>query len=150
MRFDKRLNVCIHHTTGRQTDNRCENRLYRVYKHSTGCGFDNRLYHVYSRLYNPVWQPVERTVTDGSTRLSYQLSNRIDNRLYRVNGVLKLIYNMLITFKLSVLFSITFIFGRTFAQVLAVAEVGDSFTTIDIGRKLGGAMPLFRRSWIPI
>jgi len=46
------------------------------------------VYRVYSRLskrlYNPVWQPVERTVAVHSTRLS----NRFDNRLYRVNGVL--------------------------------------------------------------
>jgi len=38
--------------------------------------FDNRLYHVYSRLsnrlYNPVWQPVERTVAVRSTRLKKQ------------------------------------------------------------------------------
>ena len=53
--------------------------------------FDNRLYRVYSRLsnrlYNPVWQPVERTVAVRSTRLSNRLSIRFDNRLYRVNGV---------------------------------------------------------------
>jgi len=39
--------------------------------------FDNRLYHVYSRLsnrfYSPVWQPVERTVAVRSTRLSNQV-----------------------------------------------------------------------------
>jgi len=58
--------------------NRFDNRLYRVYKHSTGCQtrlttgcttrFDNR---------------VERTVAVRST----QLSNRFDNRLYRVHRV---------------------------------------------------------------
>ena len=32
--FDNRLNVCIHDTTGCQTD---DNRLYRVYEHLTGC-----------------------------------------------------------------------------------------------------------------
>ena len=47
--------------------NRFDNRLYPVYKHSTGCqthlttGLTKRLYRVYSRLsirlYNPVWQP---------------------------------------------------------------------------------------------
>ena len=47
--------------------------------------FDNRLYRVYSRLsnrlYNPVWQLVERTVAVRSTRLSNRLSNPFDNRL---------------------------------------------------------------------
>jgi len=54
--------------------------------------FDNRLYHVYNqlsnRLYNLVWQPVERTVAIRSARLSNQLYNRFDNRFYRVNGAL--------------------------------------------------------------
>jgi len=62
--------------------NAFDNRLYRVYKHSTGCqtrlttGLTKRLYRVYSRLsnwlYNPVWQPVERTVVR-STVLNEQL-----------------------------------------------------------------------------
>ena len=44
MRFDNRVNVCIHDTTGCQTrchanrlSTRFDNRLYRVYKHSTDC-----------------------------------------------------------------------------------------------------------------
>jgi len=65
----------LHDTTCCQTG--CQsgltNRLYRVYKHSTGCQmsnpfdnlFDKRLYRLYSRLSNrlsnrvvqPVWQP---------------------------------------------------------------------------------------------
>ena len=32
---------------------------------------------------------------------------------------------------------------------LAVAEMGDSLATIDIGRKLG-AVPLWEVSWVPI
>jgi len=68
--------------------NRSDNQLYDVYKHSTGCQtrlrlsnpfdnqFDNWLYCVYSwlsnRLYNPVWQPVERTAVR-----STWLSNRV-------------------------------------------------------------------------
>jgi len=44
--------------------------------------FDNRLYRVYSRLskrlYNPVWQPVERTVAVRSTQLSNRFHNRLD------------------------------------------------------------------------
>jgi len=51
--------------------------------------FDNWLYHVYcqlsNRLYNPVWQPVERTVAVRSTRLLNRLYNQFNNRLYRVN-----------------------------------------------------------------
>jgi len=75
IRFDNRVNVCIHDTTGCQThrlSNWFDNRLYRVYKHSIGCQtrlttgltngcivytascqagcitrFDNRLYRVY-------------------------------------------------------------------------------------------------------
>jgi len=47
--------------------------------------FDKRLYCVYSllsnRLYNPVWQPVERTVAVRLTRLSNRLSNPFDNRV---------------------------------------------------------------------
>ena len=47
-----------------------------------------------TRLSNRVWQPVEQTVAFRSTRLSSRLSNlfdnRLDNRLYRVNGVLML------------------------------------------------------------
>ena len=39
-----------------------------------------------NRLYNPVWQPVGCLFTRYS-RLSNPLYNRIDNRLYRVNGV---------------------------------------------------------------
>jgi len=51
---------------------------------------------VVNGLYNPVSQPVERTVAVRSTRLSNRLYNRFsnrlynrfDNQLYRVNGVL--------------------------------------------------------------
>jgi len=67
-------------TRHNRLSNRFDNRLYRVYKHSTGLSnpsdnrFDNRLYRVYcwlsNRLYNTVWQPVERTVAVRSTRLS--------------------------------------------------------------------------------
>jgi len=50
--------------------NRFDNRLYRVYKHSTRLttGLTKRLYRVYSRLSNRHY-------------------NQIDNRLYYVNGV---------------------------------------------------------------
>ena len=73
-RFDNRLNVCTHDTTG------CETGL------TTGCivytniqpvvklgwtnGLTKRLYLVYSWLSNRLYTPVERTVAVRSTRLS--------------------------------------------------------------------------------
>ena len=98
-RFDNWLNVCIHDTTGCQTGLTISCIVYNVhvYKHSAGCQtsnrFDSRLavsciQPVVNRLYNPVWQPVERTVVvclTRWTRLSNLFYNRFDNRLYRVN-----------------------------------------------------------------
>jgi len=87
------------YTRSNRLSNRFDNRLYRIYKHSTGCQtglsnpfdnrFDNWLYRVYSQLsnllYNPVWQ---------LAALCKQTSNRLDvclhDRLYRVNGVSRL------------------------------------------------------------
>ena len=48
----------------KRLSNRLHNRLYRVYKHSTGCqtrsttGLTKRLYRVYSRLSNRLYNPV--------------------------------------------------------------------------------------------
>jgi len=82
------LAKCLY-TRYNRLSNPFDNRLYCVYKHSTGCQtrFDYRLYRVCSRLsnrlYNPVWQPVERTVAVRSTREltvavhSTWLSNRV-------------------------------------------------------------------------
>jgi len=77
-RFNNRLNVSIHDAPGCHTG--LTNRLYRVQPvvqpilttgwMNSGCSlnrlynqFDNQLYRVYSRLCNPVWQAVERTVS---------------------------------------------------------------------------------------
>jgi len=87
-RFDNWVNVCIHDTTGCQTRYQtgpfvsCIQTFNWV---SNSNPFDKWLYRVYSsllyRLYNPVWQPVER-----STRLSNRVCQtgctaRFDNRL---------------------------------------------------------------------
>jgi len=108
---------CIVYTAGCQTGlyNRFDNRVQQ-----TVCSFNTVVKPCLSnRLYNPVWQLVERTVlfvqhvllTTGCivytniqpvvkpvwqpvgclftqySRLSDQLYNRFNNRLYRVNGV---------------------------------------------------------------
>ena len=75
----------LHDTTGCQT--RCQTGWQLV----VSCIQTKWLYRVYSRfsnrLYNPVWQPVERTVAVRSTRLQpvWQLvlkrDNPFDNRL---------------------------------------------------------------------
>jgi len=93
-RFDNRVNVCIHDTTG------CQTGLITgciVYTNIPPVAVRSTL--LSNRLYNPVWQPVEQTAVR-TTRLSNRFDNRVertvavrstrlsnwvDNRLYRVN-----------------------------------------------------------------
>ena len=97
---------CIQ-TFKRGFDNRFDNRLYRVYSRLSNWLYNpvwqpvERTAVPSTRLSNRVWQPVERTVAVRSTRLSNwfdsrlsnwfdsRLSNWFDNWLYRVNGVLQ-------------------------------------------------------------
>jgi len=89
-RFDNRVNVCIHDTTGCHTG--CQTGLTTgciVYTNiQPGClsrfnnWRDNWLYRVYCRLsiwfYNPVWQPVERTLQP----VERTVAVRSDGRLF--------------------------------------------------------------------
>jgi len=103
----KSLKSRLHHTTSCQTGcQRYGNRLYRVYKHSTGCTtrFDNRLNEPWLFVQHG-WQPVGCLFTRYS-RLSYRLYNRFDNRLYRVNGgIIIIIVIIIIIYLFSNLFS---------------------------------------------
>jgi len=58
-----------------------DNRLYRAYKHSTGCPMS-------CWTACAVWQLVEQPAASCKQTFN-RLNNRIDNRLYRVNGVLE-------------------------------------------------------------
>jgi len=87
---------CLH-TQYNRLSNPFDNRLYRVYKHPTGCqtlfvkpvvqpglttGWTNSC--SFNMVVKPVWQSIGCLFTRYS-----RLSNRIDNRFYRVNGVLQ-------------------------------------------------------------
>jgi len=98
-RFDNRVEqtVCLFNTVVKQwlfvqhgcqtgCTTRFDNRVeWTATVRSTGCqtGLYNRMYTWYSRLSNglSVWQPVECLYTRYN-----RLSDRFDNRLYRVNG----------------------------------------------------------------
>jgi len=55
---------------------------------NSGCSFNTVVKLVLNPVWEPVWQPVGCLFTRYS-RLSNRLYNRCDNRLYRVNGVLR-------------------------------------------------------------
>jgi len=69
-----------------QLSNRFDNRLYRVYKHSTG--FQTRL--TTGLTTGSCIQPVVKSVVqrDLTTGCSFNTVVKLDNRLYLVNGVL--------------------------------------------------------------
>jgi len=47
-------------------------------------------------------------------------------------------------------FAVTMLVLNLCYKSSAVAETGDRLTTIDMGRKVGLAVPLFVGSWVPI
>jgi len=79
-----------HNRLSKRLYNRCDNRLYRVNKHPTGCqsgcqrGLTTGWMFVYTiqPVVKPVWQPVVSWILT-FTRL---LNNRFNNRLYRWHG----------------------------------------------------------------
>jgi len=79
--FDNRLDVCIHDTAGCQTGlyNRFKNWLYTRYSRFVKPGLTTGWMFVYTI------QPVASCIQTFTG-----LSNRFDNRLYRVNGALVL------------------------------------------------------------